>query len=72
MMLQSFSLSFLISISAMEDRRRPLWRRLTDAIMANQQRKAELVVRDYLRRHWGELRDDFVRELERRHLDPGR
>ena len=66
MTLQAFSRSSFAP--AREGRERSFWRQLLRAIMEGRQRKADECVRDYLRRRRGEHRDEFRRELERRHL----
>jgi hypothetical protein len=53
---------------ALAERRRSFWRRLLDAIETRRQLKAEQQIRKSLRRHRGDHRDDFTRELGRRLL----
>jgi hypothetical protein len=66
MTLQAFSPSLFAP--AREGRERWFWRRLLGAIMEGRQRKADEHLRDYLRRHRGELPDEPRSELERRLL----
>jgi hypothetical protein len=63
MTLQSFAPSLVAA-----PRRRPLWRRLIDAIAASRQCKAEREIARHVRRYRRELYDDFAREFERRLL----
>ena len=46
--------------------RQPFWRRVYDAIMRSQQRRAERDIAAYLRSHGGLLTDDMEREIMRR------
>ena len=46
--------------------RKPLWRRLFDALMESQQRRAEREIARYLASHGGLLTDDMEREMMRR------
>jgi hypothetical protein len=64
MTLQSFAPPLIMAPPA----RRPLWRRLIDAIAASREREAERQIAKYLRHYRRELYDDFARELERRLL----
>lgn len=43
--------------------RKPFWRRVFDAIMWSQQRRAEREIAAYLRSHGGLLTDDMEREI---------
>ena len=51
--------------TAAQRRRRSFWRRLLEAIMHSQQRKAEQVLQDYPPANAAEGRDGFSRDLER-------
>ena len=64
MTLQTFSRPFFVP--ARERCWRSFWRRLLDAIMEEQQRKADEYVRDYLRSYRREQPYEFRSELERR------
>ena len=46
--------------------RQPFWRRVYDAIMRSQQRRAERDIAAYLRGHGGLLTDAMEREIMRR------
>lgn len=46
--------------------RKPFWRRLFDALMESQQRRAEREIARYLASHGGLLTDDMEREMMRR------
>jgi hypothetical protein len=51
--------------AAAQRRRWSFWRRLLEAIMQSQQRKAEQVLQDYPPGTGSERRDGFSRDLER-------
>jgi hypothetical protein len=46
--------------------RKGLWRRILDAVIASQQRRAEREIAHYLQRHGGVLTDDREREIMHR------
>ena len=68
MTLQTCSQSLLAATAA--DRPPSFWRRLLEAIMQSQQRKAEQVLRDYPPGAGSERRDGFSRDLERWFVGP--
>ena len=47
-------------------RRKPVWRRAFDAVIASQQRRAEREIAAYLARHGGLFTDDMEREIMQR------
>jgi hypothetical protein len=46
--------------------RKPFWRRVFDAMIASQQRRAEREISSYLASHGGQFTDDTEREIMRR------
>jgi len=59
-----------IEVQTLRPRRRGFFRRLYDAIMLSQARRAEIEIARYLRDRGGKLNDDAEREIERRFLLP--
>ena len=59
-----------IEVQTLRPRRRGIFRRLIDAIVHSQQRRAEFEIARYLRDRGGKLNDDAEREIERRFLLP--
>ena len=59
-----------IEVQTLRPRRRGIFRRLIDAIMLSQARRADIEIARYLRDHGGKLSDDAEREIERRFLLP--
>ena len=52
--------------------RKPIWRRMFDALVETQQRRAEREIARYLATHGGLLTDDMEREMMRRLTGSGR
>lgn len=52
--------------AAAPSQRTPIWRRVLDAMIASQQRRAEREIATYLSSHGGSFTDDMEREIMRR------
>jgi hypothetical protein len=52
--------------------RKPMWRRIMDAMIASQQRRADREIAAYLTSHGGLFTDDMEREMMRRISGNGR
>jgi hypothetical protein len=52
--------------------RKPIWRRMFDALIESQQRRAEREIARYLASHGGLINDDMEREMMRRLIGNGR
>jgi hypothetical protein len=52
--------------AAARSQRKPIWRRIFDAMIASQQRRAEREIAVYLSSHGGLFTDDTEREIMRR------
>ena len=59
-----------VSVQTLRPPRRGFFRMLLDAMMASQQRRADIEIARYLRDHGGKLNDETEREIERRFLQP--
>jgi hypothetical protein len=58
--------------TATQTQRRPMWRRIMDAMIASQQRRADREIAAYLTSHGGLFTDDMEREMMRRISGNGR
>jgi hypothetical protein len=58
--------------SAAQTQRKPIWRRIMDAMIASQQRRADREIAAYLTSHGGLFTDDMEREMMRRISGNGR
>ena len=59
-----------VSLQTLRPPRRGFFRKLVDAMMASQQRRADIEIARYLRDRGGRLNDETEREIERRFLHP--
>lgn len=57
---------------AAKTQRKPLWRRIVDAFIESQQRRADREIARFLESHGGLLTDDMEREIMRRVTQNGR
>jgi hypothetical protein len=58
--------------AAAQTQRKPMWRRIMDAMIASQQRRADREIAAYLTSHGGLFTDDMEREMMRRISGNGR
>ena len=59
-----------VSTPTLRPPRRGLFRKFVDAVIASQQRRADLAIARFLHDRGGKLNDDAEREIERRFLQP--